>query len=369
MKRSFSLILIGLLVFSSCAFIERDTKVIIGYVRNVSDGEQLPAHKFTHINYAFANIVDGKLSCEYKRDTTSIAALVKLKSINPDLKLLISVGGWGWSGNFSDMALNEESRKLFIKSCLNFLDYSHFDGIDLDWEYPGQSGAGNTFRKEDKQNFTLLLKELRKALGQHQILINRKKPFLLTIATGANENYILNTELDVCQQYLDFVNIMTYDFGANQLTGHHSNFDTPELAPHVNSVKNAVKIHLQAGVPAHKIVVGVPFYGRVWTGVKSNINHGLYQPISSGRGARSYEEIVQNLKDKNYFQGWDDTAKSPFIFNSKIQTFVSYDNSKSLEIKYNYIRDNKLAGFMFWDYHADNGHELLDVLNSLVNGE
>lgn len=115
----------------------------------------------THINFAFANIKDGKVIEGNEKDGEILKSLMRLK-VNDSLKILISVGGWGWSGNFSDAVLTERSREIFANSGIAFMQKYKLDGIDLDWEYPGQVGAGNVFRPEDKQHFTSVLKLLRK---------------------------------------------------------------------------------------------------------------------------------------------------------------------------------------------------------------
>ena len=210
---------------------------VVGYVAGYRDMDfkTIAAGKLTHINYAFANVIDGKVAFgtpETMIDDTELNAndlveLQDLKEMNPQLKILVSVGGWTWSGNFSDAALTEDSRKKFAASAVAFLKKYHLDGIDIDWEYPGQVGAGNTFRKEDKENFTLLLKEVRQHLDEQSKLDGRtgNEMYLLTIASGADTAYFEHTNLGEAHQYLDFINIMSYDFhnGLHRLTGHHAN--------------------------------------------------------------------------------------------------------------------------------------------------
>jgi len=149
---------------------------IIGYVAGWVglDFSTIEAEKLTHINYAFANCVDGEVIFGTDKDLIDDAQLnardlenlQKLKDINPNLKILISVGGWTWSKNFSDAALTEESREKFARSAVDFLVRYKLDGVDLDWEYPGQIGDGNIFRKEDRENFTLMLKRTRELLDE-----------------------------------------------------------------------------------------------------------------------------------------------------------------------------------------------------------
>jgi chitinase len=129
---------------------------------------EIAARKLTRINYAFANIQDGRIVTGTSMDEANFRTLVGLKQQNPSLQVLVSVGGWLWSGNFSDMALTKESRSKFVASVVEFVDRYKLDGLDIDWEYPGMIGSGNRFRPEDQRNYTLLLKELRARFNREQ---------------------------------------------------------------------------------------------------------------------------------------------------------------------------------------------------------
>src|SRR5271170_2328926 len=147
------------------------TKQIIAYIfpkdRVIAPGE-IAANKVTRINYAFANLQNGVIVEGFAHDAENFAVLNSLKHDNPSLTVLVSVGGWTWSGNFSDMALTKQSRSLFIESAVKFVDKYNLDGLDIDWEYPGMTGNNNRFRPEDKQNYTLLLKELRHRFNREE---------------------------------------------------------------------------------------------------------------------------------------------------------------------------------------------------------
>ena len=340
-------------------------KYIIGYIfpqNKILNPDEIAFEKLTHINYAFADIRDGKIIEGFEFDAENFKILNGLKSKNPGLKILISVGGWTWSGNFSDMALTKANRQKFIDSSIEFIQRHQLDGIDLDWEYPGLPGMGNTHRKEDKKNFTRLLKQFRKSLDE---LGNAdQKHYLLTIAAGAFEDYLNHTEMKKAQRYLDFVNIMTYDFtGAwNPKTGHHSNLYASSFDPEGNSCNKAVSMFMQRGVPAEKIVLGVPFYGRGWQEVNPQQN-GLYQDARGLEGDFSYKSLVEKFINKSGFvRLWDESARSPFLWNGNDSKFITYDDPASLNEKCEYIKKNGLRGVLFWEYHADNNNELLNTL-------
>lgn len=343
---------------------------IIGYVygANGVDFDKLDVTKFTHINYAFGNIVDGKIKCEFENDIPNIKRIIDLKEKhNPDLKLMLSVGGWTWSGNFSDMALTEESREVFIKSALDFIDKTNIDGIDLDWEYPGQRGMNNIFRKEDKTNFTLLLKELREALDNKSQIENREEKYLLTIATGANQNYVDKTEMDKCSKYLDLVNLMTYDFytGGDVVSGHQANLYKHEYDKKGISVDKAVKIFLNAGVPKDKLVVGIPFYTRAWGGIKPNNQNGQYIRAEK-KFPYKRDEIKKFIEEGKLPLYRDKKSKAAYRWSEELGVFISVEDTTSVKLKANYIKENNLRGAMYWSF-SPNTSDLLDALNRGFN--
>lgn len=341
---------------------------IVGYVAGYEDFDVsgVDASRLTHINYAFANIVDGKSKFINSYDSLKLAQLVALKKDNPELKILYSIGGWGGSTYFSDVAVSDESRGIFTKSAIELMQKYNLDGIDLDWEYPAQRGPHNVYRPMDKQTFTLLLKEIR--LQLNELEQEPGEHYLLTIATGADQGYIDNTELGEAQEYLDFINVMTYDFyhGWHYQTGHHANlFPSDKEKFGGNSALESIARHVSAGVPSCKLVLGVPFYGRIWKGV-SDTENGLYQPAETPGGYISYNEIKHLYQDKLYAQLWDTSASAPYLWNADSSIFISYENPKSLAEKMEHIKDRNLGGVMFWEYSLDTSLVLLETLNSVI---
>lgn len=349
--------------------------MVVAYVagfRNF-DFTTIDVSGITHINYAFANIRDGEAvfdttKIDGKRLTPKdIEALNSLKSKNPNLKVLVSVGGWSWSKGFSDAALTEKSRLKFAKSCAVFVDKYKLDGIDLDWEYPNQIGAGNTYRREDVHNFTLMLKAVREQLDLQAEKNKNNKHYLLAIATGADENYVKNTELGEIHKYIDFLNIMTYDFynGLHKTTGHHSNF-RPSAQPglDMNSVVNAVDIYVNAGFPVDKINLGIPFYGRIWKGVKTDGKQILFQKAETVGMGIDYKDFYQNINDNGFKRYWDDVAKAPYLWNADEKTFVSYEDEESIKYKIEFLKNRGLAGVMFWEYSGDHDKTLLNAVTN-----
>lgn len=339
---------------------QKPKKVVIGYVMGMEHGTlpKVNAKQLTHINYAFANIRDGRVVLDFETDSSNIAALVALKSDNPELKILVSVGGWTWSGGFSDMALSTASRAKFIVSCVELAKKHNLDGIDLDWEYPALKGYNNIHRKEDTQNFTLLLRELRRALDAFN------SDLLLTIAAGAMPTYVASTELPEISKELDFINLMTYDFagGWDKVTGHHSQLYTGHPTKQALSTSSAVESFLEAGVPKEKLVVGLAFYGRGWK-VKSLNNNGLFQEGEPTKLSLSYYNIRKQILQSGFERFWDEKAQAPYLVNRADSIFVSYEDTVSVAKTCDYILKKGLAGAMFWQYTEDYQGELLGTIN------
>ena len=325
---------------------------------------QIDAHAITRINYAFANIKNGDVVLGYAQDDANLKLLTALRQQNPALQILLSVGGWSWSTHFSDAALTEQSRQIFIASALNLIQRYNLDGLDIDWEYPDQPGAGNVHRHEDTQNFTLLIKELHEQLAAAEKGSHRR--LYLTIAAEASDEYLQKTQMGMVQSYVDAVNLMAYDYympGSDHITGNSAPLFASPADPRHASADASVKAYEKAGVPAAKIVLGVPFYGRPWRDV-ANRNHGLFQHGRGGPDAyATYDQITGTMLGHGYTRYWDQSASAPYLYNPEQRLFVSYEDPQSLAAKCRYVLKNKLAGIMFWDYSDDSSGVLLRALD------
>jgi len=343
-----------------------DKKIIVGYVpgfRGVLDQLSIDANKLTHINYAFVDVQDSMAwLTNMETDTVNFRLLNKLKDVNPDLRILISIGGWTWSGNFSDAVLTPGSRAKFARTSVEIVRDYDLDGVDIDWEYPGQIGDNNVFRPEDKQNYTLMFEAIRKELDK--LSETTGKYYELTTAVGANDLYIQHTEMEKAVKYLDFVNLMTYDFYVSgDSAGHHSNLYPPEDYEKDASAHKSVRLFLEAGVPAEKLVMGVPFYGRSWI-MQSAEKHGINMPVAGRARAGGYTFIKDSMVNQNgLVRYWDENAKAPYLFNSESKQRVTYDDEESVKLKCEYVLENNMAGMMFWQYASDTMEYLLDAMN------
>jgi len=330
---------------------------------------QIDAHALDRVNYAFANIEDGRMVAGFAHDIENLALLNALKHENPSLTVLISVGGWLWSTHFSDVALTERSRRVFIQSAMDYINLHGLDGLDVDWEYPGMAGAGHAFRREDKRNFTLLLKEIRAQFDKESARTHKR--LYLTIAAGSDTDYLDHTEMAKVQRYVDTVNLMTYDYyeaGSDALTGNHAPLFTDPEDPKKDSADDSVRAFEDAGVPAAKILLGIPFYGRQWGQVK-NIHHGLFQPGKPAPGSyASYSSIAGSL-NHGYTRYWDSSSSVPFLYSEASEIFVSYEDPESIAAKCNYVLTQKLGGVMFWEYQNDPSSQLLQAIDLSLHKE
>ena len=372
-------------------------KYVIGYYpswaaeRNVFV-KDIPAQKLTHINYAFSNVSEngecilGDPAADVERiytatesldgqnDATSAAfhgnfnQLLELKQKYPDLKVLISIGGWSWSGNFSKAAQDEESRQRFAASCIDLYLKQYkgvFDGLDIDWEYP-VSGGMNPGKPEDKKNFTLLLGELRRQLDELEAKEDRH--YLLTIAAPIGPGNIRNLELDAIASTVDWINLMAYDFHGTWESS--TNFNAPLFRTSTDpadaslNVDAAVQAYLTSSVPAEKLVLGVPFYGKGWSGVP-DVDGGLYQPASGAApgtwepGSYEYKDLQEYVSSEK--RHWDAEAYVPWLYNPESKIFISYDDAQSLAAKAGYARDLGMAGVMIWEL-SQGDETLIDAI-------
>jgi len=333
--------------------------VLAAYVmdQNLPSVTAEDAKRLTHLNVAFGLIQNHMVQTSHLKN---LGVFPELRQANPQITIILSIGGWG-AGGFSEAAATRETRKIFVDSAITAMLQGGFDGIDIDWEYPCIAVAGIAADPKDKVNFTALCKELREALNRQSE--QDKRPYFLSIAAGADQYFIDSTEMDQVQEVLDLVQLMTYDMrgGFQTLTGHHTGLFTGTGDLNRISVDASVQLFLNAGVPRHKIVIGAAFYARKWKGVPDK-NHGLYQMAESsgGYGAR-YGELVRSYIDQNgYKRYWDDEAKAPYLFNGN--EFISYDDPLSLKYKAQYVRENGLRGIMYWEHGGDETRTLLQTL-------
>lgn len=381
------------------------------HVKNIDQSGA--AAKLTFINYAFGNVYDdgrcniitraesgngdgGDAYADYQKSYDAASSvdgvgdmwdqplkgnfnqLKKLKARHPQIKLFISLGGWTWSKNFSRFSTTAAARQTLVSSCIDIYLRGNlpvgdgaggvgaaagvFDGIDIDWEYPGGGGQPyNSVSPADKQNFTLLLGEFRRQLNQ--LTAQTGRPYLLTIAAGAGSDKIDNTEPAQYSAHLDWINLMSYDyhggFEPQGPTNFQSNLHMDPNNPATGVVKTyatetAVNKLLAAGVPAQKLVIGIPLYGRGWTGVANGGTNGLYQR-ATGPAPGTYEAGIEDYKvlaPRNAPKFYHPVTKQLWTYDGT--QFWSFDDPTVIATKAAYVNSLGLGGLFSWSLDGDD---------------
>lgn len=338
-------------VISSSLFAQRatDYKIIAYYMGSGDKIKEYPIDKLTHIIYSFVRIKGDTLTVANAEQEESLKQIVALKEKYPSLKVMVSIGGWGGCAPCSDLFASEQHRNNFAKTAVDFFEKYKVDGIDLDWEYPAIEGyPGHKYMKEDKENFTSLVKTLRHEMGNK---------YLLTFAAGGFQKF-LDESVDwyAITPHLDFINLMTYDLtnGYSKVTGHHTPLYSD--AQQIESTDNCVKWLLNYGIPGDKLVIGAAMYARIWENVE-NINNGLYQSgnFKQGLSYNKFESFFSKETGFKYY--FDEKTKSPYRYSIKEKLFATFDDPRSIAAKCNYIKEKKLGGIMFWQLGEDKQNQ------------
>ena len=271
--------------------------------------------------------------------------LLSLKNSKPSLKLIAAIGGWGAEG-FSDAASTPRSRYDFARNVNELINDYGLDGIDLDWEYPGSSAAGIKSSPQDRENFTLLITAIRDVIGDDA--------WLSVAGTGDSGYTTRSAEIDKIAPLITHFNLMSYDFTAGE-TGergrrHQANLYDSNLSLPGYSVDAMVRNLINNGMPSEKILLGVPFYGRL-----------------GATTTASYDELRRNYINKNgYDYRFDDTAKVPYLVRDG-QFAMSFDNDLSIYIKAQYVLNNCLGGIFSWTSTFDQANILARAMYESIN--
>ncbi len=356
------------------------TKEVIGYYpswrwsdrNNLASPARIPYEKLTIINYAFfLPLPDGRIVgkdsvgdsmyLQGNADSTLVGLAHK-----HGVRVLLSLGGWEDSDNFPSIAASAKLRAAFSHSCIEAMRRYGFDGIDIDWEYPGFADHKGT--PADRENFTFLLSSLRDSLND--LGKRAGKGYLLTAALPAGAVHVRNIDLEKVTAILDFINLMTYDFhGAwDPLANHNSPLYPSAGADTALCVDWAYRqYHETLGVPASKLNLGVPFYGRTYAGCAGlNGPHSGPDTVFFPATGAAYYDIVPALG--RFTRRWDEKACVPYLVNADARVFVSYDDEESIRAKARYVVGHDIRGVIIWeltgDYLPNGSTPLLDALRS-----
>jgi len=350
-------------------------RVIAAYYMGDVPVSHIPAQTLTDVIYAFGEPGRGNIChAASPAQNKTFAQLRALRASHPHLRLLVSIGGWAQAPQYSDAALTMKSRATFARSCIAaFVKAPDLDGIDVDWEFPVHGGVPeNPHRPQDRANVTALMRELRTQLDA----LGRKnhRHYYLTIATptgrwqfGGPYDPSDSYDLAAIARIADWLNVMTYDM--NNIFSPYSSFNapmyedpkdpTPAAQRKWDNVTAAVRYYEQHGVPANKIVLGMAFYGRGFTGVSTK-NAGVYSKFKGGFPETPWRGIKHDfLTNKDWERHWSRTARAPWIYNRKTHVFFSYDDPQSMAIKAGFVRSAHLRGSMFWVFGEDDDQSSL----------
>ncbi|XP_063537837.1 acidic mammalian chitinase-like [Cydia strobilella] len=321
----------------------------------------LPTDLCTHIVYSFLTL-DGPtgnltypLESTHEGKTNSVADLIALKQSNANLKILAAVGGWvEGSDNFSPVVNDDILRATFIRNLYDYIDSNGFDGLDLDWEYPSQREGLDS----DKEKFVLLVKELKEAFTP--------KGYLLTSAVAVTQYHIdLSYDVPELNKYLDFINLMTYDYHGTweERTGVNAPLFPQETDdPNLNlNVNHSVHVWINNGASPSKLLLGLGAYGRTFT-LTSLDNTGIGAPFDgpgvSGPytvedGFFGYNELCED--QKNNPSAWNITeVEGNYVYANKDLFWIGYDNPNTIYSKAQYAKEMGLGGIMYWAVDLDD---------------
>lgn len=330
------------------------TPVTAGYYYGAAASGYPPksvqAGLLTHINYAFAEIEPdtGTLALS-NADLENLAGLRALRQVNPELKIVLAVGGWDGSAGFSDAASSKSRRETFARSCAALVREEALDGIDINWEYPVSGGAAGTgHRPADKKNFTLLLRAVREELDR------LGDGYVLTATGAAGAGFLEKIEPSAVAEITDHIFLMGYDF--NGPWEKQTGFNAP-----LDGIRKSVQAYLQAGVPPEKLVLGMPLYGYRYEGVDSKNNGSPFKAAAS----ITYHSVVEK-----YLPAFpvyrDQTAEVPYLYGNGM--FLSYDDPQSIAAKAAFAKEAGLAGVGFWELSQDSGGTLTASARAAFTG-
>lgn len=386
MRRLFSICAIALLSVVGVAKAQNSCKQIIGYYPSWQmykrGGAVVPEvvdySRYTILNYSFfAPDSNGYLKgTDPWADTLLLRGRIDWGKPQPayftntslidfahlwGVKVMVSIGGWTLSDNFPGIADDPVKTQTFVDECVRIIKQFQFDGIDIDWEYPCyESHSGRP--AVDKKNFTRFMRAIR--TGIDTLGKERNQEYLLTAAFGANKGQMDCIEYEEVSKFMDYINMMTYDF--NGTWSSDANHNSPLYNPssgYEGSLDLAYRLLQERDVPSEKINLGVAFYGRTLKGFKGK-EPAMYAehegksdvdryPLHEGQPL--YYRIADEMKAGAYNDTvmWDEAAQTPYLISVKDSSFVSFDNEQSIRLKAKYALDNKCAGVIIWDATGD----------------
>jgi chitinase len=316
-------------------------KVFIGYVAGMP--KDINYSMYTHLCHAFVVAEkDGSLVAGEQVPNHELTR----EAHKAGVKVLVSLGGWGWDENFAARSLDQQSEDRYVKAVMAIVDEYDYDGIDLDWEYPDTN--------IEIVGFERLTRRFRKLLDK--LGIKKNRPMLLTMAASAHPTTLKWLSNKFLLETMDWVNIMTYDYvgGWASFAGHHSPLFASAKLPKddVLSTELTMKYLLEErGLPAERLALGIPLYGRVFAVGEPYVSTARAPKPS--RPSVNYNQIDQLLNEQSWTRKWDDETKNPWLFAPDKSEIICYDDSESIAIKTEWAVKQGFRGIFFWQIAAD----------------
>ena len=327
---------------------ERLLSAVYVYDGNKAKYRDDDAAKLDQMFYSFALFRQGRVSTDHWKNIKQFQTYIKK---HPAIMPILSVGGWGADG-FSQAASTPERRAVFVSDTLALMQKHGFLGVDIDWEYPGSSDARIHSSPDDRENFTLLLQDMRNGLDS--LTAGDGITRMLCIAISGSPYLIPNLECDKIGTIVDQVNLMTYDMQQSDTASHHSALYASY--PGALSADACTRAYIAAGIPSNKIMLGVVFYGHRWTTADKS---PLYHPAKY-KDAVPYSTIKKLIGKNPNAVKFDLVAQAPYFFDGKV--FISYDDERSITQKGSYAKEQGLMGLFAWQYSSETTGTLVDAM-------
>ncbi len=336
-------------------------------------GYQENHYKLDVINASFAYVTD-----KQEIDARTISSYIPrfLEARNHDTRVVLSIqGAEANSTNFSLAASTEENRKRFAVNIADFIEKYHFDGVDIDWEYPGWSNINS--KHFEAERYTLMMKEI------YTELKSRNEDYLVTAAIPGGPEGHQRYDLDQVAPYLDFIHLMTYDLEASTKIFHHTALygTNGRTTGNQCSLADSVEIFTLKGVPKNKLVAGIAFYGKQ-AHPASATNGGLGSNSKDNASYKTitytnlYNNYISKIDGNNITYYFDQTCQAPYLYVKNENLFITYDDEKSIKAKCNFARGSiededidRLGGVMIWEIGEDRTGNLMNaVITSMKRG-